>query len=410
MKRNLVPLLGIAFVVAIAATGVFYGLFVGSAKGAAPTAAPVEMVVASRALARGMVLTAADVRMAPVPKERPEGAVTHLEEVVGRTLLKPVGTDQAVTAGELAGAAGPGGALTIPKGMRAMSIRVADSVGLVPYLRAGARIDVQSIQVQHGEANVRTLLSNVEVLNVHVDPAPQPSPATVLNLLVPASDVEKVALADSAAKVRIVLRNVEDGDPVPVAPVARVRAAAAGAANAGPSVGPQVAFEVRMAAAPPATVRAMAGKAVVAAGGDGALRIGLLPADWAVAELEKEQALRVLSTERVQSAHWYEVSLKAGTEAAKEYDLRLGLTPRGGANGSVRVRVRPELTLPQRGGMSSRKFSADLLMAEGQSALVAGFERDAAAPALAAKLFGAAAPAADSELLLVVTRRILAAR
>jgi Flp pilus assembly protein CpaB len=410
MKRNLVPLLGIAFVVAIAATGVFSGLFVGNAKGASPAAAPAEMVVASRALARGMVVTAADVRMAPVPKDRPAGAVVRVEDVVGRSLLKPVGENEAVTADGLAGAAGQGGALTIPTGMRAMSIRVADSVGLVPYLRAGARIDVQSIHVQHGEATVQTLLSNVEVLNVHVDSAPQPSPATVLNLLVPAGEVEKVALADSAAKVRIVLRNAEDGDEAPVAPAGRVRAVAAGAANAGPSVSPQVAFEVRMAAAPAATVRAMAGKAAAAPGGDGAVRIGLLPADWAVAELEKEKDLRVLSTERVQSAHWYEVSLKAGTEVAKEYDLRLGLTPRGGANGTVRVRVRPELTLPQRGGMSSRKFSADLLMAEGQSVLVAGFERDAAAPALAGKLFGAAAPAAESELLLLVTRRALAAR
>jgi Flp pilus assembly secretin CpaC len=67
------------------------------------------------------------------------------------------------------------------------------------------------------------------------------------------------------------------------------------------------------------------------------------------------------------------------------------------------------LTLPQRGGLSSRRFSADLLVPDGQSVLVAGFERDAAAPALIEKLFRSpAAPPAGSELLMVVTPRTAA--
>jgi Flp pilus assembly protein CpaB len=416
MKRNLFPFLGIAFVVAIAATGIFYGLFVGKISGAAPPAAsPAGVVVAARPLDRGMVVTAADVRLQPAGAERPEGSFGMVDDVVGRTVAKTVAANEPVTAGVLAGAKGASG-LTIPKGMRAMSIHVADSTGLIPYLRPGNRIDVQVVQTHGGESQARTLLSNVEILNVHADTNPQPAPATIVNLLVPAKDVERVALADSASKVRIVLRNGEDRDEIPVAPAAPSPARAAVAPGPAPAaVGPRVSFQVRMAAAAAETVREIASRAGMTPGGNGAVRIGLLPADWnaeaAMPELEKAKSLRMLSNESVDSPHWHEVSLQAGGAQQGDYDLRLRLTPRGAGNGTVRLRVRPELTLPQRGGLSSRRFSADLNVAEGQSVLVAGFERDAAAPALVEKLFHSPAPQpAGTELLLVVTPRLVAAR
>ena len=407
MKRNLFPLLGIAVVVAIAATGVFYGLFVGKISGAAPAAAgnSAGVVVVSRPVERGIVLTAADLRLEPAGAQRPEGAFGSVDEVVGRTVSKTLAANEAVTAAGLIGAKSSG-ALTIPKGMRAISIRVADSAGLVPFLRAGNHIDVQSIHTQqNGEPVARTLLSNVEVLNVHADLNPQPAPGTILNLLVPARDVERVALADSAAKVRIVLRNADDKDDVAPAPPAAAPAPAGkgkwAAAAAVAAAGPHVNFQVRMAAAAADAVRDISTRAGLAPGG--AVRIGALPLDWKPEELDRNKSLRVLSSETVDSAQWHEVSLQAGGDANGEYDLRLRLTPRGAGNGKLNLRIRPELTLPQRGGMSSRKFSADLFVEEGQSVLVAGFERDAAAPALIEKLFRSPAP--GSELLLVVTPR-----
>ncbi|MFN0101050.1 MAG: Flp pilus assembly protein CpaB [Bryobacteraceae bacterium] len=385
MKRNLFPFLGIAFVVAIAATGVFYGLFVGKISGAAPVN-PAGYVVVSHAVERGMVLTAADVKLKPAGPERPEGAFGSVEEVVGRTAAKPLASNEPVTAPGLVGAKGAA-QLAIPKGMRAISVHVADSAGLVPYLRAGDKIDVQSIHtLNSGERQVRTLLSSVEVLNVHVDPTPQPG--TVLNLLVPARDVERVALADSAAKVRIVLRNAEDSDELPTA--SAVTAAAV----------PRVNFQVRMAAAPAATVGEIAS---LSTGGNGALRIGLLPMDW-----KPEAALRMLSTESADSPQWQEVSVQAGGTRRGEYSLRLRLTARAAAKGMLRVQVRPELTMPERGGVTSRRFSADLNVAEGQSFVVAGFERDASAPELVERLFQS--QPAGTELLLLVTPRVAAAR
>ena len=310
MKRNLFPLLGIAVVVAIAATGVFYGLFVGKISGAAPASGQntAGVVVASRAVERGNVLTAADVRLVPATEPRPEGAFGSVEEVLGRTVTKAYAANDALTATGLAATKGTGG-LVIPKGMRAISIRVGDSTGLVPYLRAGNRIDVQSIQMQgSGEAVVRTMLSNVEVLNVHADLSPQPATATVVNLLVPARDVERVALADSATKMRIVMRNAEDEELLPVTP-AKAVPGKPGAAVAS-AVGPQVTFQVRMAAAAAETIREMTTRAGMVT--NGAVRIGVLPAGWTADDLERNKSFRVLTTENVNSSQWQEVSLQAG--------------------------------------------------------------------------------------------------
>ena len=53
MKRNIVPLLGIAFVVAIVSTGVFYGLFAGRLKSSSSEITGQSIVVAAHDLQRG---------------------------------------------------------------------------------------------------------------------------------------------------------------------------------------------------------------------------------------------------------------------------------------------------------------------------------------------------------------------
>lgn len=405
MKRNFFPFLGIAFVVAIAATGVFYGLFVDKISGAPAAAVNAgELVAVSRAVPKGTVLSARDLRVHPAGAVRPDGAFRSVEEAVGRTTVKSLAAGDTVTSSGV-GASTQAAELSIPKGMRAISIRVADSAGLVPYLRARNRIDVQSITGNgSGETRVSTLLANVEVLSVHLDAAGQPG-GTVVNLLVTARDVERVALADSSAKVRIVMRNAEDSE-APLPERTNTRAAAA--------PGPRVQFQVQIAVASANTVRDMTLRSRPAPGENGSVRIGLLPADWnadsAMLQMEKDKAVRLLSTKSVGSSQWEEVSLRAGGEGPGDYDFRLRLLPRGGTQGVLRLRLRPELSLPQRGGVSSRRFSADLNVASGQSILLAGFEHDLSIPALVEKLFPSpgASGRSGEEIFFVVTPRVAA--
>lgn len=404
MKRNLIPLLGIAFVVAIAATGVFYGLFVGKISGAAPAAATgANIVVAVKALDRGTILRAADVQIRPGGGPSPSGAFTSVEDVVGQTIMNPLGPNEPVTAKALA-SAGASGSLTIPKGFRAISIRVADSAGLLPFVRSGHRVDVQSVTAHLGPDNqARTMLSNVEVLNAHVESGQGGAVTTILNLLVPARDVDKVAQADSLGRVRITLRNPDDKEEITPAPARMAAAPTHGAAA--PSH--NVRFDVRLAAANADVIREMTGRAGGPASAE--LRIGSLPKDWNVDSglraLQQAHGVRLLSSANLEAAHGQEVFLRAGED---EYDLRVKLTPRGAANGVLKLRVRPELTLPARGGLNSRRLSADLDVADGQSVLLAGFERDSAAPALVGKLFRQGGNA-EGELMVVVTPRVLTA-
>lgn len=404
MKRNLIPLLGIAFVVAIAATGVFYGLFVGKISGAAPSAAAGNsIVVATKALDRGTVLKAADVQIRTNGGPTPSGAFIVPEDVIGQTITNPLGPNEPITAKSLA-SAGVSGGLAIPKGFRAISIRVADSAGLLPFVRSGHRVDIQSITSHLGPDNqARTMLSNVEVLNAHTESGQNGGVTTILNLLVPARDVDKVAQADSLGRVRITLRNPEDKEEFNATPA---RLAAGGAHAAATAHGTNVRFNVRLAAASADVIREMTGRAGGLSSAE--LRIGSMPMDWnaekRLQDLQQSRGVRLLTVANLEAAHGQEVFLRAGDD---DYDLRLKLTSRGASNGVLKLRVRPELTLPARGGLNSRRLSADLDIADGQSVLLAGFEKDSAAPSLVGKLFRQGG--GDGELMVVVTPRILTA-
>src|SRR5437764_604668 len=166
MKKNLVPLLGIAFVVAIISTGIFYGLFVGRLKSATLAPGP-AIVVAARNLERGATLQPADVKLAPWGSaEIPKGAFSALDKVNGLTVISPLQENEPVIETRVASAtSGAGAALGIPSGMRAVSIHAVDSSGVVSLLRPGYKVDVQLVGNQSAE--LRTILQNIEVLTVN---------------------------------------------------------------------------------------------------------------------------------------------------------------------------------------------------------------------------------------------------
>jgi Flp pilus assembly protein CpaB len=201
MKKNLVPLLGIAFVVALIATGIFYGLFVGKLRGAGDSPR-YAVVVAAKPLVRGAVVQAADVKVYPwTGPQAPKGAFVDADQVVGFTVLEPIGENEPVSESRLASHR------SIPAGMRGISIHVTDSSGIVPMLRPGNKVDVQVVSNGNGgEVGLRTILQNVEVLTTAIPENNRP----VVNLLVTPLDAELVGLADSAARIRLVLRNPAD--------------------------------------------------------------------------------------------------------------------------------------------------------------------------------------------------------
>jgi pilus assembly protein CpaB len=210
MKKNLVPLLVIAFVVAIISTGIFYGLFVGKLKSASTPGQ--SIVVAAHNMDRGAALLPADVKLAAWGgAEPPKGAFTALSQVADLTLLGPLQENEPVLQSRVASrTSGAGGGLGIAPGMRAISIHATDSSSIVGMLQPGHKVDVQLVSGQGSQPELRTILQDIEVLAVTAQTDTRANP--VVTLLVSPDGADMAGLGDSAAHLRLVLRNpLDDG-------------------------------------------------------------------------------------------------------------------------------------------------------------------------------------------------------
>jgi Flp pilus assembly protein CpaB len=211
-KNNLLKLLGIALVVAIVSTGVFYGLFVNrlsSSPGSGKT-----LVVAAKALKSGTELKADDVKTIPWPAQQlPAGFYGTVDQVTGITVFDPISEGEPVVASHLATVQSGGGA-GVPEGMRAVSVHVTDSTGVMGLLRAGQKVDVQVVvhPKDSGGAEVRTALEELTVLSVQPqsEVSSQGVSLPVVTLLAKPGDADVLAAADAGARVRLTLRNPLD--------------------------------------------------------------------------------------------------------------------------------------------------------------------------------------------------------
>ena len=210
MKKNLVPLLGIAFVVAIVSTGIFYGLFVGRLNSGA-SAPGSSIVVAARNLDRGATLQPADVKLMPWGSaEIPKGAFTALGQTGGLTLTSSLQENEPVVQARVASdKSGAFGGLGIAPGMRAISVHATDSSGVVSILRPGHKVDVQLVSSQGSTPELRTILQNIEVLSVNPQVDGRAA-GPVITLLVNPQGADIAGLGDSSARLRLILRNPLD--------------------------------------------------------------------------------------------------------------------------------------------------------------------------------------------------------
>jgi len=213
-KNNLLKLLGIAFVVAIVSTGIFYGLFVN--KLSSSTGSGKMLVVAARQLKAGTVLQPDDVKLIPWPEAQLlKGGFGNVSDVLGNTVFDAISEDEPVFASHLATMRSGGGS-GVPEGMRAVSVHVTDSTGVMALLRAGQKVDVQVVVGRTGaektETAVRTALENLMVLSVNPLPeqGSQGQNLPVVTLLAEPGAADVLAAADSGARVRLTLRNPLD--------------------------------------------------------------------------------------------------------------------------------------------------------------------------------------------------------
>jgi pilus assembly protein CpaB len=183
----------------------------------APTQA---VVVAAADLPLGAELKKEDLTVVNFPVgTAPEGAFTKPADVIGRGLIVSMVKNEIVLNAKLASKeAGAGLPPVIPDGMRAVSVRVNEVIGVAGYVLPGTRVDVLATASPNGspqDATSKVILSNVQVLTAGTrmeqdQEKGKPMAVTVVTLLVYPEQSERLALASTEGKIQLALRNPLD--------------------------------------------------------------------------------------------------------------------------------------------------------------------------------------------------------
>ncbi|UCF38712.1 MAG: Flp pilus assembly protein CpaB, partial [Acidobacteriota bacterium] len=115
--------------------------------------------------------------------------------------------------------AGAGLTAVIPDGMRALSVKVNDVIGVAGFVVPGSRVDViltGSADSNRSSDTSKIILENVEVLaagqNIERDAQGKPQSVQVVTLTVTPEQAQKLALASQDGKIQLALRNPLDLD------------------------------------------------------------------------------------------------------------------------------------------------------------------------------------------------------
>jgi pilus assembly protein CpaB len=179
------------------------------------------VVVAASNLDLGAALRAEDLRTINWPSEAvPAGTFSTPQELVGRGLIQPVSQNEPLLPAKLAPVgAGSGLPPMIPDGMRALSVRVNDVIGVAGYVLPGSKVDVLvtvSPTNQTTDMTSKVILNNVTVLTAgtrierDVEKDNKPVSVSVVTLLVDPMQAEALTLASTEGKIQLALRNPLD--------------------------------------------------------------------------------------------------------------------------------------------------------------------------------------------------------
>jgi pilus assembly protein CpaB len=223
MNKRLLSVLGFALVISAVASVILYRLI--STKLAASAKPPSsQIVIATHTLEIGTLIKDLDVKVVDWNGPEPKGVIANATDAIGRGVVSTTYEGEPILENRLAAkGAGAGLAATIPQGMRAVTIRVNDVVGVSGFVRPGMRVDVLIAGNPPGQPNnlgtvTKTLLQNMEVLSagqdIQKDAEGKPVSVPVVNLLVTPEQAEILSLASNETRIQLVLRNPLDTQTV----------------------------------------------------------------------------------------------------------------------------------------------------------------------------------------------------
>jgi pilus assembly protein CpaB len=210
--------LTVAFATATIATLAMYRI-VSAAPAHDDAASQTSIVVARRAVPVGTRLSEEDVKLVAWPSTMPiPGAFASIDLVTGRAVTSSLLENEPIVETRVAPAgAGAGLPPTIEPGMRAISVKVDEVVGVAGFVVPGTRVDVlATVRPAAQEEITRVVVSNATVLTAGTrydqDDAKNGKPirTSVVTLMVTPADAERIALAQSRGVIMLTLRNPLD--------------------------------------------------------------------------------------------------------------------------------------------------------------------------------------------------------
>jgi pilus assembly protein CpaB len=178
------------------------------------------VVVAANDLDIGAELKREDVRIIDWPANAvPANAISDPKDVIGRGIVLPLIQNEPILPMKLASTeAGSGLPPSIPPGLRAVSVRVNEVIGVAGYVLPGTRVDVLATVSPTGQS--ADIMSKVVLTNVQVLAAGtkierdtdrnKPMAVSVVTLLVNPEESERLTLASTEGKIQLALRNPLD--------------------------------------------------------------------------------------------------------------------------------------------------------------------------------------------------------
>lgn len=177
-----------------------------------------DVVIAAGDIPVGSRIEDKDVKVVRFPSaDLPPSAFHQKSKILGRGAVLPISKGEFILPYKLAGEnAGFGMPTLIPRGMRAMSVRVNDIVAVAGFVIPGTHVDVllTGNPSGSGEQQTTTVLEDVAVIAVgqklERNSAGEPQTAPVITLLVSPDDAEKLTLASTEGHIQLALRNPLD--------------------------------------------------------------------------------------------------------------------------------------------------------------------------------------------------------
>lgn len=178
-----------------------------------------NIVLSARSLPVGAVVTEKDVKLVGWPGDAlPAGYIRSVSDAVGRGVITAVAENEPLLEAKVSTKdAGGGLPIIIRDGMRAVSVRVDEVIGVAGFVLPGTRVDVLLTldkNADRPQSITKTLLQNVQTLaagqSVTRDKEGKPQTVTVITLLVSPDNAELLTLATKEGRLQLALRNTLD--------------------------------------------------------------------------------------------------------------------------------------------------------------------------------------------------------